>query len=54
MRTYKKTREHESDYDLLHHIRTFSPMYRTKHVNRMIVRMKLVPRGNESPDNPPL
>lgn len=41
------------DYDSLHHVCTFSSVYNKKHVNRMIVRMKLVPRGNESSDNPP-
>lgn len=38
----------------LHHVCTFSSsVCNKKHVNRMIVRMKLVARGNESSDNPP-
>ena len=51
---HKETCDRVPDYDLLHHIRTFLWKYRIKRVNRMIVRMKLVPRGNESPDKPPL
>ena len=38
----------------LHHVCTFSSsVCNKKHVNRMIVRMKLVARGNESSDNLP-